>query len=126
MWIQSFPEPGFKQKVSIVGGGNPRWNRDNKELFWNSAALAGIMSVALKPSGSSLTAAAPVPLFPRAGTNADFNISPSGRFLLQRIAPAATATGAAGTATPTNAGRVDDIKVILNWPAAFDAAKRAR
>ena len=125
MWIQSFPDPGVRKKVSIDGGAFPRWSRDDKELFYFQRGV--VMSVALKPSGSSLTAAAPAPLFPRAGNNTVFSISPSGRFLLQRTALAANTTGPTGTATPTNPGSTTDtITVMLNWVSAFDAAKRAR
>jgi serine/threonine protein kinase len=110
VWIQSFPEPGLKRKVSINGGVSPRWNRNNRELFYYTPRTPTVMSVALKAAGSSLTTDAPVAVVSRNGPGPRvFGVSPDGRFLLQ-IAGAAAGGGGRGT---------EPFTVIQNWPAAF-------
>ena len=121
MWIQSFPEPGFRQKVSIDGGTYPQWNRDNKELYYYTPVRPNIvMSVALKSNGSSLTAAPPVQLVPRGAAGSFYYGTSDGRFLLQ-VAATANTRGATGAATPTPnpPGTTTGIHIILNWPSAF-------
>ena len=34
--MQPFPATGEKWKVSVHGGGEPRWRRDGKELFYRT------------------------------------------------------------------------------------------
>ena len=34
--MQSFPKPAAKRRISTSGGGDPRWRRDGKELFYIS------------------------------------------------------------------------------------------
>jgi Tol biopolymer transport system component len=37
VYVRSFPGPGGKWQVSAAGGGQPRWRRDGKELYYLSA-----------------------------------------------------------------------------------------
>ena len=37
IYIQSFPEPGAKQTVSVAGGAQPQWRADGRELFYVAA-----------------------------------------------------------------------------------------
>jgi Tol biopolymer transport system component len=34
IWVQEFPLSGVRFQISTEGGGNPRWRRDGKELFY--------------------------------------------------------------------------------------------
>jgi DNA-binding winged helix-turn-helix (wHTH) protein/Tol biopolymer transport system component len=34
VYLQSFPKPGQKRRVSAQGGGQPKWRRDGQELFY--------------------------------------------------------------------------------------------
>ena len=34
VYLESFPDPGFKRVVSVGGGAQPRWRGDGKELFY--------------------------------------------------------------------------------------------
>ena len=64
VYVQSFPDGGYKQKVSREGGAQPKWRRtDGKELFYLSADQQ-MMSVQVR-SGSvaSLTLGQPQNLF---------------------------------------------------------------
>jgi hypothetical protein len=36
VYVQSFPHPGSKRQVSSIGGVQPRWRKDGKELFYLS------------------------------------------------------------------------------------------
>ena len=80
VYIQSFPEPGRKQKVSANGGTRPRWSRDSKELFYIAADLS-LMSVSITSTGAVGT---PVRLFQSRllEGNQDYDVTTDGRFLV--------------------------------------------
>ena len=52
-----------KWQVSTMGGGQPRWRADGKEIFYRSAAGA-LTSVVVRTIGSGLSFATPQALFP--------------------------------------------------------------
>ena len=63
VYIQSFPEPGERKRVSTVYGIHPRWRRDGRELvYWQPPG--GLMSVDLRYEGGSIYAGGPKPTFP--------------------------------------------------------------
>ena len=93
VYIQPFPGPGRKWQVSTNGGGQVRWRRDGRELFY--IALDGTLmavSVRAMPDGS-LETDTPVSLFPaRIGSavqafyRQQYEVSRDGqRFLMNRI-----------------------------------------
>ncbi len=49
IYIQTFPKPGNKRRISNEGGFWPRWRGDGKELFYIAANLT-VTSVSLDPS----------------------------------------------------------------------------
>ena len=61
IYVQTFPEPGRKVRVSQSGGQFPRWRRDGKELYYIGADDQ-LMAVPVT-TGTSFTAGAPVALF---------------------------------------------------------------
>jgi eukaryotic-like serine/threonine-protein kinase len=63
VYVQPFPGPGGRQSISSNGGGQPRWRRDGKELFY--IGLDGrLMAVPIELTNEGqLSANAPVPLF---------------------------------------------------------------
>ncbi len=62
VFVRPFPNTSaFKHQVSNGGGTAPLWSRDGRELFFVSAG-ANMMAARVTP-GSSVTIAAPVPLF---------------------------------------------------------------
>jgi len=92
VYVQDFPTPRRRWKISINGGVQPHWRRDGKELFF----LAGdgkLMSVPIE-SGPTFNPGVPVPLFqtrtpggPFAVTRRHFQPSPDGqRFLVKNVA----------------------------------------
>jgi len=96
VYVQSFPVPGRKVRISVDGGVFPRWTREGKELLYGNGNT--LMSVPIG-GGADLEPGAPRPLLnlPEGTTGAGG--SPDGeRFLV--------------TAGP-DVKR--DIRVILNW-----------
>jgi eukaryotic-like serine/threonine-protein kinase len=103
--VQGFPEPRGKWQVSTIGGIQPRWRADGKELYF-IAPDGKLMAASITTSGETFAAGTPVALFstgvaPGAGINKQqYMVSRDGRFLINQ--PAETST-----ATP--------ITLILNW-----------
>jgi Tol biopolymer transport system component len=65
VYIQSFPELGEKRQISFEGGGDPRWRRDGKEIFY--IAPDGTLmatTVSSLPGEKQIRSEKPVPLFP--------------------------------------------------------------
>ncbi len=61
VYVQTFPASEGKWRVSTGGGGQPRWRRDGRELFY-IAADRKLMAVDVK-LGATLEASVPKPLF---------------------------------------------------------------
>jgi hypothetical protein len=61
IYVQSFPTPGFKVRVSTGGGTQPLWRRDGRELFYVSNDHH-VVSVGLSP-GADFRPRVPEPLF---------------------------------------------------------------
>ena len=112
--VRPFPGPGGESQVSSMGGTQPRWRRDGRELFY-VAADGNMMAVGidLRPNGQSLNTQAPVPLFqthlasganvlPAIGWRPQYDVGPDGRFLVNMAVEGATAP---------------PINVVLNWDA---------
>jgi eukaryotic-like serine/threonine-protein kinase len=60
VYVQSFPVAGNKRGVSVVGGAQPQWRRDGRELYYLSVTH-GIMAVPLNLAGNHI--GSPEPLF---------------------------------------------------------------
>jgi len=108
VFVQAFPGPGGKWRISPSGGGAPRWRADGRELFYATLDNA-LMAVPIGTGGAGFDAGTPVALFRRAvpvslfDRNA-YEVSPDGqRFLVNALADA---RGGAGT-----------INVVVNWAA---------
>ena len=130
LYVQSFPEPGIEQQVSIgtaagraIGGVQLRWSRDGKELYYFTAQPPRIMVVSIKPAGSSLNAAAPVLLFRHPGGNISgalsgiFSVTTDERFLLTVAPGGAAAVAGTPLITASNPAAALPITVIVNWAA---------
>jgi Tol biopolymer transport system component len=97
VYVERFPEPGDRRRVSTAGGSSPRWPRAGGELFYITPDDQ-LMAVPAT-SGTSLELGTPVRLF---GPVYEFDVSADGlRFL-------ATAPLPGASSAPT---------VVLNWNA---------
>jgi len=109
VYVQAIPASGAKWQISPAGGGQPRWRRDGKELFYISADQK-LMAVPVK-SGAGFEAGAPQPLF-----ELDPVFPPlGGRFAYQPTADGKrflVLSTAGGTAAPP-------INLVVNWQAGL-------
>jgi Tol biopolymer transport system component len=79
VYVQSFPEPGFKQPVSKNGGSMPRWNPNGKELLYVIPGTGIQMAVSITPLGTSIQTREPETLFSLRGPMT--TMSKAGRIL---------------------------------------------
>jgi Tol biopolymer transport system component len=63
VYIQPFPGPGEKTRVSIGGGVQPRWHPDSKELYY-IAPDGMLMAAPIHIAGQTVSVDAPLKLFP--------------------------------------------------------------
>jgi Tol biopolymer transport system component/predicted Ser/Thr protein kinase len=113
VYVQTIPVSGAKWQVSTSGGGEPRWRRDGRELFY-VASDQTLMAVPVKFGGAgsgSFEAGAPQPLFPVEPSPTNYTALPyqptadGQRFLVN-------VTGGDTSAAPP-------ITVVLNWTAGL-------
>ncbi len=106
VYVQSFPEPGRRERVSNGGGSHPRWRGDGQEIFY-LAPDNRLMAVAVKGE-NTFEASAPVALFQTPGfdrhtTQFPYAATADGRrFLVIRRVEDASSTS---------------LTVVLNWTA---------
>ena len=72
-YVRSFPDATGKQQISILGGTQPRWSHDGKEIFYVERET--LMSVHVETT-PSFKLDAPQPLFDHPGLFADPYVSP--------------------------------------------------
>jgi eukaryotic-like serine/threonine-protein kinase len=61
VYVDSFPKPGARLRVTTAGGTEPRWGRDGRELYFRRGAE--IHAVSLRPAGAALEVMAIARLF---------------------------------------------------------------
>ncbi|MDA2928116.1 protein kinase, partial [Acidobacteria bacterium AH-259-G07] len=109
VYVQAYPEPGSKWKISTDGGTNPVWAPDGRELFYRNQKK--MMALAIESVGE-FRPAKPRLLFEgqyRASGYRDYDIAPDGqRFLMIK------------EGVQTGETR-QEIIVVLNW---FEELKR--
>jgi Tol biopolymer transport system component/predicted Ser/Thr protein kinase len=105
IYVQPFPGPGAKTRVSGAGGDQPRWRRDGREIFYREPG-GRFMAVPVSARDGTFVAGAPAALFAaRTNTSAGIHYDVTGdgqRFIVN--VPAA-----AETASP--------LTLVLDWPA---------
>ena len=108
VYVRSFPDATGKQQISTLGGTQPRWSHDGKEIFYVEQET--LMSVRVETT-PSFTLDTPQPLFDHPGLFAGTQVSP--RYDVsndgQRFVVRDTAEGAEPIA----------IHVVLNWYEEF-------
>jgi eukaryotic-like serine/threonine-protein kinase len=113
IYIDTFPLPHGKVRISTTGGILPEWGADGRELFYVSADSM-LVSVSLKPGTRSLVPSAPHTLFPLLVIDTDvspYDVARDGqRFLVLETAE--------GTARP--------LTIIANWPALMKKAANSQ
>jgi Tol biopolymer transport system component len=114
IYVQPFPNPqGGKWKVSMGGGGQPRWRRDGKELFYISAdSKMMAVEVSTAPVFKALVRKVlfAAPILDGGNTNnvTRYDVTADGnKFLIDSVP------------TDTSGRAVTPITVVLNWSAAL-------
>jgi dipeptidyl aminopeptidase/acylaminoacyl peptidase len=109
IYLQQFPGPGGRQRISTAGGAQVRWRRDGRELFY-VALDGGLVAVPIRfaADGQAVDAGAPAPLFAThvggaiSGTDRQqYVVSPDGQRFLMSVVP--------------EDPNPPPITVILNW-----------
>jgi hypothetical protein len=109
VYIDAFPQPRGKTRISTGGGTYPQWGADGRELFYMSPD-SKLMVADLKLTANSVEPSAPRELFrlPAVDTGlSPYDTTPDGRRFLVR-------------ATPEH-GASQPLTVIVNWPALLKA-----
>lgn len=115
VYVQSFPGPGTKTRISTTGGRWPEWRRDGHELFYLTPDDQ-LMAVSLTVSGPTLEVGTPSRLFtlhiqpPTFAERPQYTASPDGqRFLVNAV---------------IGEGETAPLTVVLNWQPALPARER--
>jgi serine/threonine-protein kinase len=92
VYVQPFPGPGPKTRISLDGGSTPRWSRDGRELFyWARIPIAKLMVVDVV-SSPDFRAGAPRELFRQPSTTTWDVTSDRNRFLVELSARSSGST----------------------------------
>jgi eukaryotic-like serine/threonine-protein kinase len=104
VYVQSFPTPGNKWKVSVDGGSRAVWSRDGKEIFYLSLDKK-LMAAPVLP-GEVLRTGTPKPLFDtRIAVTRLYDASPDGRRFL--------------IVNPVDEAAAPPITVVVNWTSGI-------
>jgi Tol biopolymer transport system component/tRNA A-37 threonylcarbamoyl transferase component Bud32 len=102
VYVQPFPGPGERRRVSRAGGSGPRWRGDGKELFYVTPER-DVVSVPFNAADTQ-PAGPPLPLFRVTSKVVDYDVTRDGqRFLIIHDAEAAQ----------------PPIHVVVNWEAGI-------
>jgi Tol biopolymer transport system component len=147
VYVVSFPGLDQKRKISVDGGGQPRWRRDGRELFYRT--VAGYMAVEFLP-GPNVDSGVPRSMFAALTlgggnltssdpTRHQWAVAPDGQSFLVRAPPFGRRGGAGipsaarlgGQGPGRGRGRggpfggfqvAPTLNVILHWPASLGSA----
>ena len=104
VYVAPFPGPGRKWRISTAGGSEPRWRKDEREIYY-LAEDNRITAVAVGQHGSTFEVGAATPLFvirsQREGTI--YRVSPDGRRFLVN--------------TDVEEERPSPLTLVVNWTA---------
>jgi dipeptidyl aminopeptidase/acylaminoacyl peptidase len=99
IYVDSFPAPGHRARVSTGGGAEPRWGADTREVFFRRGREIHVASLTLDLATPEATGTAQ--LFDAGGDIRAYDVTPDGqRFLLN---------------VPTPSAKPQPIAVVVNW-----------
>ncbi len=101
VYVQPFPGPGAKVRISVQGGGWPRWARNGRELFFweGTSPTTKLMSVDVQ-TGSGFKVSTPQ-LVALLTTGTTWDVAPDGKRFLIEQTPLGDATGGSKAAVVT-------------------------
>ncbi|MGH9218069.1 MAG: hypothetical protein ACRD1W_02130, partial [Vicinamibacterales bacterium] len=80
IYVDAFPKPGSRVRVTTAGGTEPRWNRQGSELFFRRGSEIHVVKLSRQDVG--LVVAGIDRLFDAGAPVRSYDVSPDGRFLL--------------------------------------------
>jgi eukaryotic-like serine/threonine-protein kinase len=104
VYVEPFRRAGRRVRVSPDGGGQPKWRRDGRELYYVNAN-GKLMAVSVQP-GEELTVGLPQPLFdikPFQADQDDYAVSSDGQLFLVTV--------------PVDSAEGGRLQVVVNSPA---------
>ncbi|MGE3190618.1 MAG: TolB family protein, partial [Vicinamibacterales bacterium] len=101
LYLDSFPRPGARVRLTLGGGSDPRWRGDGRELYFRRDGA--IFALSLDLSGTTPALGATTRLFDAGPDLRAYDATADGRRFLVNV-PAAAATA-------------PDITVVVNWPS---------
>jgi eukaryotic-like serine/threonine-protein kinase len=113
IYVDAFPEPGNKRRISTTGGQFPQWGAGGRELFYVSPENV-LMAVSLKLGSDTVEPSTPRELFklPLRSSAAGATYEPS-------------RDGARFLVLTNPEGAKQSLHVIVNWPALLKKATPA-
>jgi Tol biopolymer transport system component len=114
IYVNAFPEPRNKVRISTDGGRYPEWSPDGRELYYVSSDLK-LMAVSLKTSGDAVEASAPRELFTLpifSNGLVPYDVAPDGKRFLVRAVPAGEGS--------------QPLTLLSNWSALLKQAPPAQ
>ena len=82
IYIDSFPKPGTRLRVTTAGGTEPRWQRDSSALYFRRGSEVHVVRLSLKATGARRSPSLDR-LFDAGAPIRAFDVTPDGtRFLL--------------------------------------------
>ena len=113
VYLEPFRRAGDRVRVSVDGGGQPKWRGDGKELFYTATGHL-LMAAAVRTAGERLEVSLPTKLFEireLQGTGYDdYAPSPDGQRFLVKVAVEET--------------RKPQLQIITNWTSLVQGASR--
>jgi eukaryotic-like serine/threonine-protein kinase len=104
VYVEPFRRAGRRVRVSPDGGGQPKWRRDGRELYYVNAN-GKLVAVSVQP-GEELTVGLPQPLFdikPFQADQDDYAVSADGQLFLVKV--------------PVDSADGGKLQVVVNSPA---------
>jgi Tol biopolymer transport system component len=98
IYVDTFPLPGHRSRLTLGGGSTPRWRRDGREIYFRRGREIHTITVA--PEAQSLAAIATTKLFDATGEVRSYDVTSDGTRFLVNLPAAATAP---------------PVQVIVNW-----------
>ncbi len=109
VYVQPFRRPGERVRVSVDGGGQPKWRGDGRELFYRSAG-GSLVAVEVRGGADGLEVGVPSELFEvgvmRRPQLDDYAVAADGQRFLVKV-PAGEDAG-------------ERIHVVTNWPSLLE------